>query len=156
MGIKQQKTKEQALLKLTALCAKSEHCIEDIRQKMRRWDIDDDTQEEILQYLIKERYIDEERYTRAFIRSKFTYNKWGKYKIEQALYAKRISKDIYAPLLADIEDNDFTETLMPLLLNKNKSIKADSDYERRGKLTRFALQRGFSMKQALSCIDKII
>ena len=88
-------TEEYALLKLTSLCAKSEYCIEDMRKKMKRWNLDVDVQERIIKYLIDERYIDERRYAKLFIESKIKYNKWGKRKIEQALYAKRIPEQIY-------------------------------------------------------------
>ena len=98
-------------------------------------------------YLVKERYIDEERYARSFIRAKKEYNHWGERKIEQALYMKRIPKDIYQPLLKEICNNDFNDILKSLLQNKKRSVKASSDYELRGKLIRFAMQRGFTYDQ---------
>lgn len=148
-----QLTYEQALIKLTALCAKGEHCKEEMRTKMRRWGIEESEQEKILLYLVEERYIDETRYARYFINDKVKYNKWGIKKVEQALYYKRIPKDIYEPILNEIENEDYEEILLPLLKHKVKNVKADSDYEKKGKLIRFALQRGFTMEQALHCLD---
>lgn len=146
-------TEQQILTKLTAACSKAEHCKEDMRRKMERWEVDEDIQEKVIDYLVKERYIDEERYARYFIRAKKEYNHWGERKIEQALYMKRIPKDIYEPLLKEICNNDFRDILKSLLQNKKRSIKASSDYELRGKLIRFAMQRGFTYDQIMEALD---
>lgn len=146
-------TEQQILTKLTAACSKAEHCKEDMRRKMERWEVDEDIQEKVIDYLVKERYIDEERYARYFIRAKKEYNHWGERKIEQALYMKRIPKDIYEPLLKEICNNDFRDILKSLLQNKKRSIKASSDYELRGKLIRFAMQRGFTYDQIMEVLD---
>ena len=149
-------TKEQILIKLTALCAKSEYCIFDIKSKMNRWEIDDEMQDSIIEYLLKERYIDETRYVKAFIKNKAIYNKWGKYKIEQALHYKHISKELYAPYLDDINIDESNDILVSLLKQKYKTVKGDCEYEKKGKLIRFALQRGFPYDQIQKCIDNII
>lgn len=145
-------TYEQLLSRLTALCARGEHCLHDVRTKMQRWQIDDETQQRAIDYLISERYIDEERYARFFINDKAKFNRWGRKKIEQALYCKQIPQHVYAPLLDDIDDQAYRDTLLPLLQSKARTVKADSDYERRNKLIRFAMQRGFSYEQAQQCI----
>ena len=49
----------------------------------------------------------------------------------------------------------YTETLLPLMKSKYKSIKAKNDYERSMKLIRFALGRGYSMDVIHKCIDKM-
>lgn len=148
-------TEQQILTKLTAACSKAEHCKEDMRCKMERWEVAEDVQEKVIAYLEKERYIDEERYARYFIRAKKEYNHWGERKIEQALYMKRIPKDIYEPILKEICNNDFYDILKSLLQNKKRSVKASSDFELRGKLIRFAMQRGFTYDQILEVINDL-
>ena len=68
---------------------------------------------------------------------------------------KRIPKDIYEPILKEICNNDFYDILKSLLQNKKRSVKASSDYELRGKLMRFAMQRGFTYDQICEVIDEI-
>jgi regulatory protein len=149
-------TKEQVLLKLTALCAKCEQCIFDVRKKMQRWQIDEETQNAVIEYLVNERYIDESRYAHAFIKNKIKYNKWGKYKIEQALRLKQIPKELYSQYMPEADDNEYNEVLLSILKQKMKSVKADNDYEKKGKLIRFALQRGFTYDQVQDCIDNLM
>ena len=146
-------TQEQIISKLTAVCARAEHCKDDMLRRMQRWQVDEATQREVISYLVKEKYIDEERYARFFINDKIKYNRWGRRKVEQALYFKHIPREVYEPLLDDVANEDFESVLLPLLQNKEKSLKYANDYEKRMKLLRFAMQRGFSYEQADKCIN---
>ena len=146
-------TKEQIISKLTTACARAEHCKDDMLRRMQRWLVDEATQQEVISYLVREKYIDEERYARFFINDKIKYNLWGRRKVEQALYFKHIPREVYAPLLDEVASEDYEQVLLPLLRNKVKNLKYANDYERRMKLLRFAMQRGFSYEQAEKCID---
>lgn len=141
--------------KLTAACARSEQCTHDIRKKMTRWDVDEELQQRVIDYLTQERYIDDARYARFFINDKTKYNHWGQRKVEQALYMKGISREIYEPLIKEMCDESYEDILLPLLRRKSQTIKANSDYEAKQKLLRFAMQRGFTYEQASQCLKKI-
>lgn len=146
-------SEEEMLKKLMAVCAKAEHCTADMRRRMQKMQIEQDAQERIIEYLIKHRFIDEERYARIFINEKIKFNKWGRRKVEQALWEKRVEKDIYMPILDEIEDETYIERLKPLIETKKKNIKAASVYERNTKLIRFALGRGFEINIIRQCIE---
>lgn len=147
------RTEQEALATLAALCSQAEHCTKEMTDKMDKWELPEEAQSRILEYLRKEKYLDDERYTRFFARDKIRYNKWGRRKVEQALYMKRIPKEISTPVLNDIEEEMYVDILRPLLQQKRKSTKAASDYEMRMKLIRFALQRGFTMDIIQQCLD---
>ena len=146
-------TEQEAYLQLAALCAQAEHCQQEMRDKMKRWEIDETVQNRIIARLVKERYIDDERYARAFVKDKIRYNKWGRRKVQQALWQKRIDDDIQRRVLDEIEEKEYLDVLRPLLKQKRKTIKAQSDYELNQKLMRFALSRGFSFDIIRQCID---
>ena len=151
--MKKEITEQEAYLQLAALCAQAEHCEQEMRDKMKRWEIDKAVQDRVLQRLIKERYIDNERYARAFVKDKIRYNKWGRRKVQQALWMKHIDQDIQQRVLDEIDEKEYLDVLRPLLKQKRKSIKADSDYELNQKLVRFALSRGFTFDIIRQCID---
>ena len=146
-------TEKDALFKLTALCSQAEHCTYEMLEKMRRWEIADDAQARIMEYLVREKYVDDERYCRLFVKDKIRYNKWGRRKVEQALMQKRISRDIYQPVLDDVDDEEYLTILKPLLQNKRRQLKAMSEYEANGRLIRFAISRGFTMDIIRQCIN---
>ena len=70
-------TEQEAYLRLAALCAQAEHCQYEMLEKMRRWELTDEVQARVMQRLVAERYVDDERYARAFVKDKVRYNKWG-------------------------------------------------------------------------------
>jgi len=137
-------TEQGAYLQLAQLCARSEHCQHDMLEKMRRWEMSDEAQAHVMQRLISERYVDDERYARAFVRDKILYNKWGRRKVEQALWQKHIDDDIRQRVLDEVDDEEYVNVLRPLLKQKRRTLKATSDYELNQKLVRFALSRGFT------------
>lgn len=147
------KTEQEAYLTLAALCARSEHCQWEMLEKMRRWELDDAAQARVMARLVKERYVDDERYARAFVKDKVRYNKWGRRKVEQALWQKRIDDDIRERVLDEVDEEEYLNVLRPLLKQKRKSIKAENDYELNQKLVRFALGRGFTYDIIRQCID---
>ena len=146
-------TEQEAYLRLTALCAQAEHCQQEMRDKMKRWTVDETVQNRIIARLVKERYIDDERYARAFVKDKIRYNKWGRRKVQQALWLKHIDADIQQKVLDEIDEKEYLDVLRPLLKLKRKTIKAQSDYELNQKLLRFALRRGFTFDIIRQCID---
>ena len=148
-----EKTEQEAYLQLAAMCAQAEHCEQEMRDKMRRWGIEPDAQDRVVARLVKERYVDNERYARAFVKDKIRYNKWGRRKVMQALWMKRIDDDIQRSVLDEIDDKEYIDVLVPLLKQKRKTIKAKSDYELNQKLVRFALSRGFDFSIIRQCMD---
>ena len=148
-----EKTEQEAYLQLAAACAQAEHCEREMRDKMKRWGMAPEAQNRVVERLTKERYIDNERYARAFVKDKVRYNKWGRRKVQQALWMKRIDDDIQQRVLDEIDDEEYLKVLVPLLKQKRKSIKAANDYELNQKLVRFALSRGFDYGIIRQCLD---
>ena len=148
-----EKTEQEAYLQLAAMCAQAEHCEQEMRDKMKRWGVEPDAQDRVVARLVKERYIDNERYARAFVKDKIRYNKWVRRKVMQALWMKRIDDDIQHRVLDEIDDKEYIDVLIPLLKQKRKTIKAKSDYELNQKLARFALGRGFDFGIIRQCMD---
>lgn len=145
-------TEQEVLMRLTALCSKAEHCSWEMTEKMRRWGIDEQVQARIMQHLTEEKYVDDERYCRAFVKDKIRYNKWGRRKVEQALFLKRIPNEVSRPILDAMDDEEYLRVLRPLLASKRRSLRAADDYEARAKLVRFALGRGFSYDLIRRCM----
>lgn len=148
-----QKTEQEAYLTLSALCAQAEHCQWEMTEKMRRWELTEEAQARVMQRLVSERYVDDERYTRAFVKDKVRYNKWGRRKVEQALWQKHIDESVRQQVLDEVDDDEYISILRPMLQQKRKSTKASSDYELNGKLIKFAMSRGFTMDIIKQCIN---
>lgn len=145
-------TEQQIVQKLAALCSASEHCTHEMEEKMCKWEVDEATQARVIAYLIKEKYIDEERYCRFFVNDKVKFNHWGRKKIEQALFLKRVPKDIQKKVLDEVPFDDYVDALRPLLIAKEKTVKARNEYEKSMKLIRYAMGRGFQYDVIKECL----
>ena len=152
MIINEERSEQQAYLKLAELCARGEHCQHELTEKMRKWHIEDTAQARIMERLIKEQYVDDERFARAFVNDKIKYNRWGRRKVEQALWLKHIDDNIAQRVLDDINDDTYTAILRPMLKQKRRSVTAKNDYERDMKLVKWALGRGFTIDIIRQCI----
>lgn len=146
-------TEEGAFKTLSALCAQGEHCQHELLEKMRRWELSEEAQARIMEKLVTGRYVDDERFARAFVSDKIRYNKWGRHKVEQALWLKHIEKSIVSEVLDAVDDREYVDVLRPLLKQKRRSTKAQSEYELTMKLIKFALGRGFTMDIIKQCIE---
>ena len=87
------------------------------------------------------------------MRDKIRYNKWGRRKVEQALWQKHIDEDIRQRVLDEVSDEEYLDILRPLLRQKRKTTKAQSEWELNQKLLRFAVGRGFTFDIIRQCLD---
>ena len=150
-----QLTEQEALFRLTALCSQAEHCSYEMTEKMRKWQISDEAQARIMQHLVEERYIDDERFCRYFVKDKIRYNKWGRRKVEQALWAKHIDSDISKAILDEVDDEEYINILRPMIKSRRKQMKDMNEYEANARLMRWAVGRGFTFDIIRQCIDGV-
>ncbi len=145
----------KALSRMATLCAKRECCVFDIKLKLMRYEFDLSTIERIVEQLKKDKYIDELRFARSFINDKMRFNKWGKIKISFALRQKRVPQEIISEAFFDFSDDQLNDSLDDVLSAKWKTIKGKTEQDRRTKLIRFGLGRGFEMNHILAYINKL-
>lgn len=145
-------TLQEAFNKAAACCSRMECCPADIQKKLERWGLDAEARKETIDRLYAERFIDEERYSRSFAHDKLRYNQWGRIKIAQSLRLKGIPETACRAALDALDEQEYNECLRKLLRNKSRQIKAESEYERNGKLIRFALSHGFEMSLITRCL----
>lgn len=149
-------SENQALIKMAAYCSKAERAESDITRKLSLWELESEVSDRIINRLKKENYLNEERFCRSFIKDKLLFNKWGKTKIVFELKKKRISEQTISTCFEEFESDDFEESLQKVLSSKARTIKAKDDYDKKNKLIRFALGRGYSYDQIQRCLSKIL
>ena len=149
-------TYEQALSRAAALCSGSEHCSSEIRKKLLLWGLSPTQSEKAITFLNEEKYIDSQRFCRAYCLDKFRYNNWGRIKISQMLRLLEMdSTDINEGLDA-IPEEEYQEVLQHILEQKNKQLRDSDPYIRKGKLVRHALSRGFETHLILEATEALL
>ena len=143
------------LNKAATYASRCEHCESEVREKLLTWGGTSEEADEIIAYLIEERYIDNQRYANSYSKDKFRFNHWGKYKIGMMLRSKNIDSDIIEEALNQIDEKEYIEKLQQMLKEKLRSLKYSSEYEKKGKLFKFAQSRGFESSAISKVIDSI-
>lgn len=148
--------KEVALSKATALCSGSEHCMSQIMEKLSLWNVSPQDAYDIMDYLVKEKYIDNKRFARAYCHDKFCYNHWGRIKIRQMLRHLRLGDEEIEEGMETIDEEDYLEALNDVLRAKDRTLKDKDKYLRKAKLVRHLLSRGFETELAISAVDSCL
>lgn len=141
--------------KAAVLCSRSEKCISEIQEKLKLFGLSAEESEPVIKKLVDEKYIDDERFARAFVKDKFRFNHWGKQKIEYMLRAKKINQEILALAFEEIEDEGYADELLKLLTDKAKTVKGKDQYDKRNKLMRFAMGRGFESGKIYAALKEM-
>jgi regulatory protein len=141
--MKKEYSLEELLHKAASYCSISEHCVFEVEEKLNAWGVSSENKQKIIDRLISEDFINEKRYCNYFVKDKFRFNKWGKIKISFALKGKGLDNSLISEALNKIDDGEYEEMLASILKTKLVGLKYEYEYEKQGKLFRFAQSRGF-------------
>ena len=150
--MKKEYTLDELLHKAASYCSISEHCISDVEEKLNAWGVSPEDKKKIIKRLISEDFINEKRFCAYFVKDKFRFNKWGKIKISFAMKQKGIGNELVNNALSAIDDGEYEELLASILKTKLAGLKYEFEYEKQGKLYRFAQSRGFEN----NVIDRVL
>ena len=136
-------TPNQVLEKMAKYCAYQERCVKDVKDKLKSFDLPEKEKSKILDYLLDNRFVDNERFAKAFVRGKVNQSGWGVNKIRFHLMQKGIDKELIDEALGQTDEEVYRQRLIDILKTKSKTVKAASDYEKKRKLAAYAMQKGF-------------
>lgn len=155
---RERKTKSatEALQSLIRLCARGERSTGDAMRLMRTWGVPEGERQAVVDRLVAQRFIDNSRYAELYVREKSHLSGWGARKIAMQLRTKGVEKEVITEALATIDRDEQGDRLAEKLRRKMRTTKAQSDYEMRGKLLRYALGLGYDYDDANTALDKII
>ena len=136
-------TPDQVLDKMAKYCAYQERCVKDVRDKLKTFDIPEEEKSKILDYLLDNRFVNDERFAKSFVCGKVNQSGWGMNKIRFHLMQKGISKELIKEALGQTDEEVYRQRLIDILKTKSKTVKAENDFEKKRKLAAYAMQKGF-------------
>lgn len=140
--------------RLRGQCSRREYCVSDVYKKaLKALEGDADAARQVVYSLVKDRYVDDLRYSSAFARDKSSIQGWGATKIRYMLSVKGVSSDVISQALEEIDEDRASSRLYKLIENKYRSLKDDPQC--RLKLLRFALGRGYSYDEVNSVVNQL-
>lgn len=147
-------SREKALAHLAALCAKGEECEADLREKMRRHSLAGPEADGVIDYLYEHKFLDEERFARAYARDKLRFNGWGRLKITMMLRTKRVAGCHIADALAALDADEYRAMAARLVKSAARSLTL-TDYNDRARLLARMYARGFEPALIRDIIDEL-
>ncbi len=147
---------EQALAKLQRYCVYQDRCHKEVRSKLLDLGIYGEDLEFVIVELIKDNFLNEERYACSFARGKHRIKKWGRVKIRQELWKRNISDYCMKKAMQEIEEEDYLETLEQLLTKKAALLREKDIFKKRTKLANYAIQKGYESQLIWESIKKVL
>ena len=149
-------TIENALSRAAALCAKCEQCSPDIEKKLLNWGLSGNDAGKVITELKRLRFLDDERFAKAYAHDKLHFSGWGKRKIMQGLWVKRLPRDIIDMAFDEFNDDEYKAIAVKVIKSKIPAIKEGIEsYEGKRKLLRFAVQRGFEVSLVAGIVKQL-
>lgn len=136
------------------LCSSGEKCTHDVRIKLIDWGLESDEAHKAINYLIENKFIDDGRFAKFYVKDKLKFNKWGKIKITYSLRQKQISSNLIEDAISAIDPQEYTEILDQLISSKIRSVGSLKTAANKAKVLRFAAQRGFSSEDIFASIAR--
>lgn len=137
-------TVEEATRRLEGFCAYQERCHKDCLQKLREMRMIPEATDQIMAHLIQGGFLNEERFARAFVRSKFRQKGWGRLRIRSALQNRDISEGLIRRGMEEIQGPGYTEALDTLARKRWGQLATEGNLERKKqKLVNYLQYRGW-------------
>lgn len=140
-------TFEEIRQKLVNYCVYQDRCHAEVEQKMREFLLINEAKEEIILYLLKENYLNEERFTRSYIRGKFYIKHWGKNKIKMNLKQKQISERLINSCFDEIYDEDYEKTIRKIFEDYYSKQSGLKEYQKKTKTIKYLMSKGFEYEK---------
>lgn len=149
--------RKELLERARKICSEREYCKSDIRSLLERWGTrDEETKAWIINSLTVDKFIDEQRYCRAFALDHFRHNQWGRIKIAMSLKNKDISEADISSGLQAIDEEDYLALLKKIITDHRRTVKAKNRFDLKGRLLRYALAKGFESNLVYDIINSEI
>ena len=136
-------TVDQIKRKLENYCVYQDRCHKEVEQKMWEFHLIPEARELILLSLMKDNFLNEERFAKSYARGKFRIKSWGKPRIVRELKFRDISAYNIKTALKEIDEQAYISTIYRITENRNEVISEPNEYKRRQKLIDFLMRKGF-------------
>ncbi len=153
--MKRRPTSEEMLLRMAGLCASAEQCAADIRGKIIKQGFSTEEAERMIEYLQRNKYLDDSRYARAYAVDKVRFSGWGRMKVRMGLRAKGMGDTVIAQALDYIPESDYKMALEKVMGAKARSLDL-KDVKDRQKLYRHMASRGFESQLIIACMRQLV
>jgi regulatory protein len=149
-------TVEQIKTKIENYCVYQDRCHKEVEQKMWEYQLIPEARELILLSLMKDNFLNEERFSKSYARGKFRIKSWGKPRIVRELKFRDISAYNIKTALKEIDEDEYIKTIYRITENRNAVISETNVYKRKKKLIDFLMRKGFENELVYKVVNEVV
>lgn len=149
-------TVDEIKRKLENYCVYQDRCHKEVEQKIREFNLVPEARELILLSLMKDNFLNEERFSQSFARGKFRIKSWGKQRIVRELKFRDISAYNIKTALKEIDEDEYLKTIYKITETRNEVISEPNIFKRKKKLIDFLLRKGFETDLIFTTVNDIV
>ncbi len=136
-------TVEEATKKLEYYCSYQDRCHDEVIKKLKSLGMVSQAVDHIIVHLIEDNFLNEERFACSFARGKHNIKKWGKFRIENELKLRNISKYNITKALKEIPHETYIENFHLLAEKQWNSILENNPQKKKKKVSDYLLRKGW-------------
>ena len=134
----------EAKMKLEAYCAYQERCTYEVLEKLKKFDLSDEEQNQLIHQLKQDNFLNDLRFARSYASGKFAIKSWGRIKIKSHLIAKHLPKDIIQEGLQEIDEESYLSRLNELAMRKAREHQNEKNpWIKKQKIMRYLASKGY-------------
>ncbi len=150
-------TYKQALVKAAAYCAYQERTQHQVRTKAREWELEPDEVEELVAEMVTQKFVDEERYARSYVRGKYAARRWGRRLLVQGLREQKLSEYCIRAGMSEIDPDVYWEKLLELAAKKVRGVAGESHpMKRKAKVLAYLASKGYESDLARDAAEQAL
>lgn len=127
--------------------------INELRDYLKNKEEDTIIIEEVIDKLINYKYLDDDRFTKAFIKDKLNFTNWGDYKIKNELKRLGVNEEIIYNNMTSIDDNIYYERINKIIDKDFSTNKKYGGIKLKNKIYNHLLTLGYSKEKVISIIN---
>ena len=123
--------------KIQSYCLYQDRCINEVKNKLFSLKVNDDLGQKIINHLIDNDYLNEERFVKLFIQGKLRIKKWGKIKLKYELKIRGINNNTIDTHIKNISEDEYISYFDEFSSAKIKFLKGTLDKKKRSFINYF-------------------
>jgi regulatory protein len=147
-------TLKEAEVSIARYCAYQERTVLQVKGKLELMGIGSEDAKHIINKMISEDFINEQRFAIAYTLGKLNQNKWGRKKISYMLYEKGLNYTMIENAFANFGEDKYIDLIKNLVRRKWRELKDTPVYIKKNKIARFLIAKGFESELIWNIINR--
>lgn len=147
---------KKILAKLQRFCVYRERSVQEVKEKLALLNVPYAQYQLYISLLEEQKFLNEQRFIKAFINDKFKINRWGKNKIKQALALHKISAHEAEEMFEScIDEQKYQKNLQHIITRFKPKTKGLENYKAQQKILAHCYAKGYEPEFTRKILEQL-